>query len=62
MCPLGCFQVLDARPYNHKADVYSFGICLWEMYKCDMPYFNLSASQMEAIVKQVWGSRVGGLL
>jgi len=24
-------EVADNRPYNHKADVYSFGIILWEM-------------------------------
>lgn len=24
-------EVLDSRPYTEKADVYSFGIVLWEM-------------------------------
>ncbi|XP_006655137.1 serine/threonine-protein kinase STY13-like [Oryza brachyantha] len=27
-------EVLDGKPYNHKCDVYSFGICLWEIYCC----------------------------
>ncbi|XP_052138976.1 serine/threonine-protein kinase STY13-like [Oryza glaberrima] len=31
-------EVLDGKPYNRKCDVYSFGICLWETYCCDMPY------------------------
>ncbi|KAJ6938730.1 hypothetical protein NC651_005232 [Populus alba x Populus x berolinensis] len=31
-------EVLDGKPYNRKCDVYSFGICLWEIYCCDMPY------------------------
>ncbi|CAN6693981.1 unnamed protein product [Malus baccata var. baccata] len=30
------FGVLDGKPYNMKCDVYSFGICLWEIYCCDM--------------------------
>ncbi|XP_061376179.1 serine/threonine-protein kinase STY13-like isoform X2 [Gastrolobium bilobum] len=35
-------EVLDGKPYNRRCDVYSFGICLWEIYCCDMPYPNLS--------------------
>uniref|UniRef100_J3M5A3 Protein kinase domain-containing protein n=2 Tax=Oryza brachyantha TaxID=4533 RepID=J3M5A3_ORYBR len=31
-------EVLDGKPYNHKCDVYSFGICLWEIYCCEIPY------------------------
>ncbi|XP_021809749.1 serine/threonine-protein kinase STY8-like [Prunus avium] len=31
-------EVLESKPYNRKCDVYSFGIFLWEMYCCDMPY------------------------
>ncbi|KAE8698287.1 Tesmin/TSO1-like CXC domain-containing protein, putative isoform 1 [Hibiscus syriacus] len=27
-------QVLDGKPYNRRCDVYSFGICLWEIYCC----------------------------
>ncbi|KAL3642000.1 hypothetical protein CASFOL_012815 [Castilleja foliolosa] len=29
-------EVLDSMPYNRKCDVYSFGICLWEIYCCDL--------------------------
>lgn len=46
-------EVLDGKPYNRKCDVYSFGICLWEIYCCDMPYADLSFAEMtSAVVKQ----------
>jgi len=47
-------EVLDGKPYNRKCDVYSFGICLWEIYCCDMPYPDLSfADVSSAVVHQV---------
>ena len=47
-------QVLNGHPYNRKCDVYSFGICLWEVYCCDMPYPDLSFSEVtSAVVRQV---------
>lgn len=47
-------QVLEGKPYNRKCDVYSFGICLWEIYCCDMPYPDLSfADVSSAVVHQV---------
>ncbi|KAM3301143.1 serine/threonine-protein kinase STY8 [Capsicum chacoense] len=46
-------EVLNGNPYNKKYDVYSFGICLWEIYCCDMPYPDLSFSEMtSAMVRQ----------
>ncbi|KAH1081369.1 hypothetical protein J1N35_021130 [Gossypium stocksii] len=46
-------EVLDGKPYNRKCDVYSFGICLWEIHCCDMPYANLSfADFTSAVVRQ----------
>eukprot|EP00250_Pteridium_aquilinum_P005037 c15196_g1_i2 orf=704-1861(+) len=46
-------EVLAGKPYNRKCDVYSFGICLWETYCCDMPYPDLSFAEMtSAVVKQ----------
>ncbi|XP_047315961.1 serine/threonine-protein kinase STY13-like [Impatiens glandulifera] len=46
-------EVLDGKPYNHKCDVYSFGICLWEIYCCDMPYPDLSFAEVSsAVVRQ----------
>lgn len=46
-------EVLNGNPYNRKCDVYSFGICLWEIYCCDMPYPDLTFSEMtSAVVRQ----------
>ncbi|KAL1355526.1 hypothetical protein HN51_007566 [Arachis hypogaea] len=46
-------EVLDGKPYNRRCDVYSFGICLWEIYCCDMPYPNLSFADISsAVVRQ----------
>lgn len=46
-------EVLDGKPYNRKCDVYSFGICLWEIYCCDMPYPDLSFADLSsAVVRQ----------
>ncbi|MQL97021.1 hypothetical protein Taro_029705 [Colocasia esculenta] len=46
-------EVLDGKPYNRSCDVYSFGICLWEIYCCDMPYPDLSFAEVSsAVVRQ----------
>ncbi|EPS65163.1 hypothetical protein M569_09615 [Genlisea aurea] len=46
-------EVLNGNPYNRKCDVYSFGICLWEIYCCEMPYPDLSFSELtSAVVRQ----------
>ncbi|KAL3526429.1 hypothetical protein ACH5RR_011085 [Cinchona calisaya] len=46
-------EVLNGNPYNRKCDVYSFGICLWEIYCCEMPYPDLSFSEVtSAVVRQ----------
>lgn len=43
-------EVLDGKPYDHKCDVYSFGICLWEIYCCAMPYADLSFTEVSSSV------------
>ncbi|KAI3732387.1 hypothetical protein L1987_63592 [Smallanthus sonchifolius] len=43
-------EVLEGKPYNRKCDVYSFGICLWEIYCCDMPYADLSFTEVSSAV------------
>ncbi|KAG8092935.1 hypothetical protein GUJ93_ZPchr0012g19887 [Zizania palustris] len=43
-------EVLTGEPYNRKCDVYSFGICLWEIYCCDMPYPDLSFVDISSAV------------
>lgn len=46
-------EVLEGKPYDHKCDVYSFSICLWEIYCCDMPYPDLSFVEVSsAVVRQ----------
>ncbi|KAJ6810455.1 serine/threonine-protein kinase HT1-like [Iris pallida] len=46
-------EVLNGNPYNRKCDVYSYGICLWEIYCCDMPYADLTFSEVtSAVVRQ----------
>ncbi|KAK6122989.1 hypothetical protein DH2020_043271 [Rehmannia glutinosa] len=46
-------EVLNGSAYNRKCGVYSFGICLWEIYCCDMPYPDLSFSEVtSAVVRQ----------
>ncbi|KAH7836019.1 hypothetical protein Vadar_032016 [Vaccinium darrowii] len=43
-------EVLDDKPYNRKCDVYSIGICFWEIYCCDMPYPDLSFAEVSSAV------------
>ncbi|CAL5209653.1 unnamed protein product [Lathyrus oleraceus] len=43
-------EVINGKPYNRSCDVYSFGICLWEIYCCDMPYQNLSFADASSAV------------
>lgn len=46
-------EVLEGRAYDKTCDVYSFGICLWEIYCCDMPYPDLSFTDVSsAVVRQ----------
>ncbi|KAK4603791.1 hypothetical protein RGQ29_012341 [Quercus rubra] len=45
-------EVLDGKPSNRRCDIYSFGICLWEIYCCDMPYPDLSFADVSFIVVQ----------
>ncbi|KAL5561725.1 hypothetical protein UlMin_031472 [Ulmus minor] len=43
-------EVLDGKPYNRKCDVYSLGICLWEIYCCAMPFADLSFADLSSAV------------
>jgi serine/threonine protein kinase len=39
-------EVLDAKPYTHKADVFSYGICLYEIITRTTPYPGMTAAQI----------------
>ncbi|KAG6546137.1 hypothetical protein Mapa_012171 [Marchantia paleacea] len=39
--------------YDHKCDVFSFGICLWEMYCCDVPYSDLVGLRVRDMALQI---------
>lgn len=43
-------EVLRGNAYNHKCDVYSFGICLWEIYCCALPYSDMNRSEKASAV------------
>ncbi|XP_059658557.1 serine/threonine-protein kinase STY13-like [Cornus florida] len=43
-------EVLDGSPYNRKSDVYSYGICLWEIYCCAKPYSDFSFSEQTSAI------------
>lgn len=47
-------EVLDHERYSEKADCYSFGILLWQMYTTELPYYDFfRLSQIKLIEKIV---------
>lgn len=34
-------EIFDNKPYSLKADVFSFGICIWEILSRETPYKDL---------------------
>ncbi|XP_044498490.1 serine/threonine-protein kinase STY8-like isoform X2 [Mangifera indica] len=45
-------EVIEHRPYDHKADVFSFGIVLWELISGQIPYSGFSPLQAAVGVVQ----------
>uniref|UniRef100_M8B0Q9 Serine/threonine-protein kinase HT1 n=1 Tax=Aegilops tauschii TaxID=37682 RepID=M8B0Q9_AEGTA len=47
------YQVINHKPYDHKADVFSFAIVLWELVTSKVPYENLTPLQAALSVRQL---------
>ena len=41
-----CLQVVEDHQHSKAADVYSFGIIMWEMMTWDMPWEDLNTFQV----------------
>ncbi|KAA3474519.1 tyrosine-protein kinase SRK2-like isoform X2 [Gossypium australe] len=50
-------EVIEHKPYDHKADVFSFGISFWELLTGELPYGLLTPLQAAvAVVQKVYKS------
>ncbi|XP_022145347.1 serine/threonine-protein kinase STY17-like isoform X2 [Momordica charantia] len=45
-------EVIEHKPYDHKADVFSFGIALWELLTGEIPYSSMTPLQAAVGVVQ----------
>ena len=43
-------EVVKCQPYNESADVFSFGVLLWQMISCLTPYENFTIPMYERMV------------
>ncbi|XP_030485929.2 serine/threonine-protein kinase STY8 [Cannabis sativa] len=45
-------EVIEHKPYDHKADIFSFGIVMWELLTGEIPYSSLTPLQAAVGVVQ----------
>ncbi|KAK1394843.1 serine/threonine-protein kinase STY46 [Heracleum sosnowskyi] len=45
-------EVIEHKPYDHKADIYSFGVVVWELLTGKLPYENITPVQAAVGVVQ----------
>ncbi|XP_015696147.1 serine/threonine-protein kinase STY8-like [Oryza brachyantha] len=45
-------EIINHKPYDHKADVFSFAIVLWELVTSKVPYDNMTPLQAALGVRQ----------
>uniref|UniRef100_M8CV44 Serine/threonine-protein kinase HT1 n=1 Tax=Aegilops tauschii TaxID=37682 RepID=M8CV44_AEGTA len=45
-------EIINHKPYDHKADVFSFAIVLWELITLKVPYDNMTPLQAALGVRQ----------
>ena len=43
-------ELLDVRPYNHKADVYSFAVTLWQLHTREKPWARVPVWNIPTLV------------
>ncbi|GJN39932.1 hypothetical protein PR202_gb29086 [Eleusine coracana subsp. coracana] len=46
-------KIINHKPYDHKADVFSFAIVLWELATSKVPYDNMTPLQAALGVRQI---------
>lgn len=49
-------EVLDNKKYTEKADIYSYGILIWELYERKVPYDGKTGVQV-CTMKSQWECR-----
>jgi serine/threonine protein kinase len=46
-------EILRGQSYNEKADVFSFSLCVWELWAFTVPHHELGLPPMEVVLKVV---------